>query len=215
MAIRVAITDDHAMLVKGLVHALEGNDSIELTGTYSTGTALLCALETAQPDVLLLDLQLPDFMGNELAARIRTLYPDIGIIILTGMESPFYVQDVMQQGCKGYLFKTSTNQSLLITAIEQAYAGEVFFDPAVKELLVNDIIRKKAPDDTHIQLSKRESEILNLIATQLSSPEIAAKLYISHRTVENHRFSLMQKLGVKNTAGLVLKAVQLGLIEST
>ena len=165
MAIRVAITDDHAMLVKGLVHALEGNDSIELTGTYSTGTALLCALETAQPDVLLLDLQLPDFMGNELAARIRTLYPDIGIIILTGMESPFYVQDVMH--------------------------------------------------DTHIQLSKRESEILNLIATQLSSPEIAAKLYISHRTVENHRFSLMQKLGVKNTAGLVLKAVQLGLIEST
>jgi DNA-binding NarL/FixJ family response regulator len=214
MAIRIAITDDHVMLVNGLRHALEGYKNIEVTGTYSTGGDLLTALEKKQPDVLLLDLQLPDYMGNELAAKIRLLYPEIRILILTGMESAFHVQDVMQQGCMGYLFKTSTTSELLISAIEKAYANEVFIDPAVKELLVNDIIRKKTTSDAHIQLSKRETEILKLIASELSSPEIASKLFISHRTVENHRFSLMQKLGVKNVAGLVLKAVQLGLTES-
>jgi len=211
MAIKLAITDDHILLINGLVHALSDYDHIKITGTYTTGKDLLKGISIHQPDVLLLDLQLPDYMGNELAAKIRELYPNIRILILTGMESAFHAKDIMQQGCMGYLFKISTTPELLLKAIEHAYAGEIFMDPAVNALLVSDLIKHKPDSNAKLQLSKREKEILALIVAQMSSPEIAQKLFISHRTVENHRFSLMQKLGVKNAAGLVLKAVQLGL----
>lgn len=212
MHIKVIITDDHLMLVNGLVHSLSDYHHINVIGTYNTGAALMQGLNTQQSDILLLDLQLPDCMGNELALKIRTLYPDIRIIVFTGIESSFHIKDILQQGCMGYLYKTSTTSELLIKAIETVYAGEIFVDPGVKDHLINNII-KKSKVTTTIQLSKREKEILHLIATSHTSPEIAQKLFISHRTVENHRFSLMQKLSVKNAAGLILKAMQMGLLD--
>ncbi len=216
MSIKVVITDDHLLLINGLVDALRQYEHIEVTNIYTTGGDLLKGLGVSVPDVLLLDLHLPDIMGNDLAGKLRKSYPDMRILILTGMESAFHVKDVMQQGCMGYLLKTATTPDMLAEAIEKVYAGETFIDEAIKDQLVNKIFRTSRNSGSNVplpRLSQREREVLQLIAAQYSNQQIAERLFLSQRTVENHRFNLMQKLGVKNTAGLLMKAVQFGILE--
>jgi DNA-binding NarL/FixJ family response regulator len=209
--IKVAIIDDHPMVISGIQNMLRGQKNISVAATYGCGKELLEGLKKPRPDVLLLDINLPDKNGNELVPVILKSYPDLKILALTSMDTPFYVKDMMRHGCKGYLLK-NTAQEELVNAIETVYKGEEYLEPGMKDQLVQSMLH--ANKQTGVSsLTRREKEILQLIAMEYSSPEIAEKLFLSLRTVENHRLSLMQKLNVKNMIGLAKVAMGMGLVE--
>jgi len=213
MPIRVAITDDHPLVVTGLQKVIEACPHIETSGTYPDGKSLLDGLRSQQPDVLLLDMQLPDTTGRELAAEIRRSWPDIRIIVLTSLEATDNIEEMIQAGCTGYLLKSTTDPDRLIHAVERAYRNEVFLDESLQQQMLSNMLRKKVQQENiGAMLTRREKQILQLIADEYTNQEIAEKLYISIRTSEFHRVSLLQKFGVKNTAGLVKKAMELKLI---
>jgi len=214
MPIKVAITDDHPLVVEGLQNVLRAHPNISVIATYSSGDALLKGIKKEVPDVLLLDFQLPDKAGNELAHILVEAYPELRILVLSSMESAFHVKSMLQQGCMGYLLKSTTDHQMLIQAIEAVYAGKLFLDPSLKEELLYDMVKAKQRNEkAQFRLTLREKEILQLIVAEYSNPEIADKLFLSLRTVEAHRYNLLQKLKVKNTVGLVKVAIQMGLIE--
>jgi len=214
MPIRVIITDDHLLLIKGIKEALEADKDIEVTGTYTSGAQLLSALSHQQPDVLLLDVHLPDNTGSDLAIRILKQYPNQRILILSGEGSVFQIREMLQQGCMGYLLKSTTNQPILVEAVKEVASGNLFLDPSLKDQVLNLMIREQKPqNNTPKKLTRRETEILQFIVDECSTQEIADKLFLSPRTVENHRFNILQKLGAKNTVALVKIALQMGLKE--
>jgi DNA-binding NarL/FixJ family response regulator len=210
--IRIDIADDHPMIIDGIRNMLHYYRHIEIQHVYQTGKALLEGLKETQPDVLLLDIQLPDKSGNELARIISKLYPGINILALTSMESTFHFKDMIKSGCKGYLLK-SANKEKLIHAIEEVHEGREFLEPLLKDQLLLHILKIKNKDSFMTPLTRREKEILELIASGLTSGEISEQLFLSQRTIENHRFSLMQKLNVKNTAALLKTATEMGFIK--
>lgn len=209
MFIKIAIADDHPMVINGIKNMLHYYKHIDVSRTYRNGKELLEGLSTEQPDVLLLDIQLPDKNGNELARLISPQYPSVRILVITSLDSVFHIKDMMKSGCKGYLLKTSSKEEL-IEAIERVYKGEEYIDASLKEQLLREVLHKKNTKTS--PLTRREKEILLLIAKELTSHQIAEQLSISQRTVENHRFSLMQKLNAKNTVGLTKTALEMGLI---
>ena len=213
MAITVTIVDDHPLAIAGIQTLLATSKNITVINTFLNAASLIARLEIVQPDILLLDILLPDIKGNDVAKLIKKKHPSIKIIALTSLDAPSMVHSMMQSGCNGYLLK-DTDQSTLIEAIEKVYQGDDFVEPALKEQLLQTMFRtKRNSNSPDTDLTKREKEILTLIATQLTTQQIAEKLFISVRTAETHRYGLMQKLKVKNTAGLIKVAIQLGLIE--
>lgn len=212
MAIKVAITDDHPLVITGLKNTIAATAHIEVIDQYSRGRELLEGLRQRQPDVLLLDMQLPDISGKELAEQVLKLYPDVRIIILTSLEATYHVEEMIQLGCMGYLLKSTTDHSRLVFAIEKAYESEVFLDEALQKQLLSDILKKKKQaEDISSLLTRREQQVLGLITEEYTNQEIAERLSVSIRTVECHRLSLLHKLNVKNTAGLVKKAIEMRL----
>ncbi len=211
MQIKVAITDDHPLMISALQNIINSNPDFELCGAYTTGVSLLNGLAQSVPDVLLLDIQLPDKMGNELVRIISKKHPKIAILALSSMDTMFYVRDMMQHGCMGYLTK-NTDETTLATAIKQVYSGEQYLEEEVKQQLVNNIFQKKTQSKS-TPLTEREKEILQLIALEYTNQQIADKLFIALRTVENHRMNITQKLKCKNSVGLIKTALQMGLID--
>ncbi|HVX00991.1 MAG TPA: response regulator transcription factor [Candidatus Babeliaceae bacterium] len=213
MAIKVAIIDNHPLAIKGVQSMLSSSGNISVIATYNSGEALLKGLQKEQPDVLLLDIMLPDISGKDLAPEINKKYPAIRILVLTSLDAPSHIKSMMRRGCAGYLLK-DTEQKTLIDAIEQVYMGAEFIEPALKEQMLQNVINfKKNTANNTPELTPREKEILQLIVQELTSQEIADKLFISLHTVESHRFSLFQKLDVKNMIGLVKVAIQMGIVK--
>jgi len=212
MPINLAIIDDHPLAISGIKSMLSTYPNIQVTQTYNTAASLMIGLTKSQPQVLLLDIMLPDQSGKELAPIIAAKYPNIQIIALTSLDAPAVVQNMMKHGCKGFLLK-GTSQNTLVRAIEQVSKGEEFIEPSIKELLLDFMLKNWKYTEEMLELTPREKEILKLISDELTTQEIADKLFISFRTVEAHRYNLLQKLGVKNTAGLVKMALKLGLVE--
>jgi DNA-binding NarL/FixJ family response regulator len=195
-----------------LLNAFGDVKDISIAGTYNNGADLLKGLQTKPADVLLLDLQLPDRNGSELAPILLQQYPDIRIIILSGIESTPYIKEMMQKGCKGYLLKSNTVKPVLIEAIKEVYNGGIYIEASIKEQLLHEmLIAKRKLDKLNPKITQRELEVLNLIMEELSNQEIADRLFISLRTVETHRYNLLQKLNAKNTAGLLRIARQMGI----
>jgi len=210
--IRIAITDDHPMMLNGLKHALETYEHIEVTGLYAGGNALLDGLQQQQPDVLLLDVHLPDITGDALTRIITRKYPSVRILILTSHDSIFFIRSLLRSGATGYVLKTAEH-ALLLEAIESVYRGLQYLSPEVKDSLIKDTLKMRSKISNPLELTQREKDIIQLIAEEHTSQEIAEKLFLSHRTVENYRLGLMQKLDAKNMVGLVKKAIQMGLVE--
>jgi DNA-binding NarL/FixJ family response regulator len=212
--INIILVDDHPMVVAGLITLLKPYRHIKVIATYTQATALLEGLKRQLPDVLLLDLVLPDWQGKELVSEILTMYPKLKILVLTSIDIPAMVSSMMRRGCRGYLMK-GAGPAMLAEAIETVNRDEEYIEPALQELLLQNVTRYKTHQEGLSilpELSQREKEILKLIAEENTTKEISEKLYISYRTAENHRYNLIQKLDVKNTAGLIKVAIQLGLI---
>lgn len=207
MSIKIAIVDDHPLLIKGLQSMLQLNPDIEITGTYLNGKELLADIAKEQPDVLLLDIQMPGQDGEELAAILRQQYPAIMILVLTHMEHEYYIKALIKHGVMGYILKSS-DEKVLLEAIRAAAKGQHYFDPMIRKQAA----RAQQSANQNPLLTRREKEILELIVLNHNSNEIASKLFLSKRTVDRHRENLLLKLDAKNFASLVKKAMDLGLI---
>jgi DNA-binding NarL/FixJ family response regulator len=205
--IRIAIADDHSLVINGLQKIFSTSTEVEIIGTFSNGDQLLAGLQIQQPDVLLLDIQMPGKNGIELAGIVHKQYPEIKMIALTNVEIIYQVRKMMKQGCMGYLLK-DVDADTLFSAIQQVYNGETVVHEKIKTDLTNSLLSSNQPQ----QITRREIEVLQLIAQELTTAQIAEKLFISFATVENHRNRMLQKLGVKNTAGLIKKGMEQGLI---
>lgn len=214
MSIKIVITDDHPLAIAGLQNMLHNVQHMEVTATYTTGEGLLEGLKEQQPDVLLLDVLLPDRKGAELATYIRQVYPRIRIIALTSLDAPIHVRSMMREGCKGYVLK-NTDKTSLVYAIEEVYDGHEYIEPSLKEKMLYNVMHyRKIATGKSPNLTHREKEILKLIVEEYTSQQIADQLFLSLRTVETHRFNLQKKLAVNNTIGLVKAAIQMGLIDA-
>ena len=210
--IKIGIADDHPLVITGLRHILGNSADMHIICSYINGKEVLDGMHHQQPDVLLLDIQMPGHTGDELATIIKEQYPAVKIIALTNLDNVYYIRTMLQKGADGYILKT-TKEEILLDAIRTVYNGGQYLEPALQEKLTADDLRMKQQKDAAPILSRREKEILNYIAADLTSQQIAETLFISKRTVDNHRLSLLMKLGVKNAAALVKKALQMGLIE--
>ncbi len=210
MHIRIAIIDDHPMVISGLKSLLYYYKNIEIIATYTEGTELLQGLVREQPDVLLLDICMPGKTGNELTRIISQKYPDIRILALTSLDVSYHVKDMLDHGCLGYLLK-KTDQQTLIHAIEEVYIGHQYIDDSLKEQMVEVMMNTRKAGGIP-SLTRREKEILQYVASGLTNADIAKKLFLSLRTVKNHRFNLLQKLDVKNSAELIKIAMEAGLV---
>ncbi|MFA6060248.1 MAG: response regulator transcription factor [Taibaiella sp.] len=212
MKINIAIADDHPMIIGGLKNLLVGYSHLNLVGTYLSGTELLEHLPEIQADVLLLDIQLPDKTGDTLAPVIIKQNPDLRILILTNLSSPLYLHNLLRMGVAGYILK-NTDPDMLIHAIEMVHEGKEFIDPALQDKLLQFRTRMKKEVALKPALTLREKEILRMTVSGDTMPEISKKLFIGLRTVEYYRGNLFLKLEVKNLAGLIRKALELGLTE--
>ncbi|MEX0636624.1 MAG: response regulator transcription factor [Ferruginibacter sp.] len=205
--IHVAIVDDQVIILNGLQKILADASHIKVDGVYNNGDDLLSAMEKKIPDVLLLDIQMPGKSGPELAVIIAKKYPTVKMIALTNVDVISQVKQMLQKGCLGYLLK-DVSPEILLKAIETVHSGQQFLKEDYKIQLLNSL---SGNESNHL-ITRREKEILKLIVEENTNQEIAGKLFLSLRTVENHRNNLLQKLQVKNTAGLVKLAIQEGLI---
>lgn len=212
--INIAIADDHPMVISGLISLLAPYRHIHVVGAYPNGAALLEGLMHNCPEVLLLDIVLPDTSGKELVTLIKERYPEMKILVVTSLDAPAMVTSLIRRGANGYLLKGAGPQ-LIVEAIETVYQHREFIDIILKEQMLQNVMKYKtdaSPQKPEPELTQREKEIIRLIAQEFTTKEISEKLFISYRTAENHRYNLIQKLDVKNTAGLVKAAIHLGLI---
>lgn len=208
MSIKLIITDDHPVVTNGLLKIFSDHSHIQVLLVCHSGKELLNNLKTQTPDILLLDVHLPDIEGTELSVTILQKYPSIKIIILSSVDIIIQVKKMLQAGCMGYLLKDSDDVTI-VQAVETVYGGGQFLSPILQQQLVSDMFKKRQQST---ELTRREKEILQLITEEFTNQEIAEKLFISPHTVDNHRISLLHKLQAKNTAGLVRKAIENGLV---
>ncbi len=211
--INVALVDDHPLLLNGICNVLQAEDDMFITGSYLTGTALLDALKHQPVDVLLLDLYLAsDPQGKELVKLIRRSFPRVRILVLTSNDNALNMRMALNAGAHGYLLK-NVEQELLAEAVRTVYQNQEYLSPEVKNILLQTVWKTGSGGTGTEKLTKRESEVLKLIAEEKTSHEIGALLHLSYRTVETYRIGIMQKLGAKNMVGMVKKAITLGLIQ--
>jgi DNA-binding NarL/FixJ family response regulator len=209
----INIIDDHEFLLAGLVTLLKPHTQIEVSRTFMQVAEMMDHLSTQLPDVLLMDLLMPEKSGKELVPELLQLYPELKILVLTSIDTPAMMSTMMRKGCRGYALKDA-KPAALAKAIETVHNNEEYIEPSIQRQLLQNSIKYKSNlrqnPDIHPLLSKREKEILKLIAEEYTTKEISEQLFINFKTAESHRYNLMQKLNVKNTVGLIKAAIQLG-----
>ncbi len=220
MKIRVYIADDHQLFIAGVKALLQDSVEVELIGEAENGKALLDMMENNQADVILMDINMPVMSGVDTTKKVKSLYPESKVLALTMFDDTLHINEMINSGASGYLLKNAGKEEL-ITAIKKVYNGEKYVSNEVSVKLIERMFNKERekstasanPNVRKSELTKREIEIIKLIAQELTNVEIAAKLNNSPMTIITHRKNLLRKLGVKNTAGLIKYAMQNGLVE--
>ena len=208
--IHIAITDDETLFLKGLKQLIEGFEGMEVILEASNGKDLLAQLAEgdALPHILLLDLNMPEMTGVEAAKVLQQQYPAIRIIVISTYFSKAFIINMIELGASAYLAKNSLPQEVELTIREVSDKGFSYTDKVLEVIRENMMKKTKPKLSFGPELTEREREILQLICEQYTTGEIAEKLFISARTVDGHRNNLLQKLNCRNTAGLVVFAIQ-------
>lgn len=209
--ITIGIADDHLLVIQGIKAMLSKKSNMNIVFAADNGKSLLNNLKVTQPDVLLLDIQMPDMNGIDLCRQIDKDYPEVKVIALTNMDESHYVKQMIRNGASGYLLK-NTDQVTMINAIEEVMLGNQYLDKQVQQNLMDEMLLGKKRAAQQVVLTKRELEILGLIAKEFTNHEIAERLFISLRTVQTHRLNISHKLNAKNLVTLVKEAYKRGLI---
>ncbi|HMQ07884.1 MAG TPA: response regulator transcription factor [Saprospiraceae bacterium] len=209
--IKVAIADDHAMFVDGIDSILKDESNISVAGKCFDGASVLDFVKSQPVDILLLDINLPDINGIEVCKQLSQSNSDLKIIAISMFNEESVVTEMLNNGAKGYILK-NTGRDELIKAIETVHNGQTYFSKDVTQTIMNSLLKQRKKTDKSNKflpkISRREKEILKLIIEEYTTPEIAEKLFISLKTVETHRSSLLAKLNARNSAGLVRIAIE-------
>ncbi|MFN6373898.1 MAG: response regulator [Chitinophagia bacterium] len=214
--IKVAITDDHALFRAGVKTALSAHKNIKMVAEAENGMQLLTILKHIQPDVILLDIQMPIMDGISTLPEIKKLYPDIKVIMLTMHNDHSMISKLMELGANSYLTKNSDSE-VIHEAIKTVYEQEYFFNQLTNKALIDGLRTKRQAEASlpvDAKLTDKEISILRMICEEKSTKEIADLVDLSPRTVEAIRDKLKVKTGAKSLAGLVMYAVKSGIIES-
>jgi DNA-binding NarL/FixJ family response regulator len=206
---RVLLADDHVLLVQALEHLLK--DEFDVVGTVSDGRALLKAADDLAPDVVVVDIGMPLLNGLDAGEQLKSRHPEIKVIYLTQNREPRFAVEAFRHQASGYLLKDSAASELTI-AIRQALRGKTYVSPAIESGMRDETSSPPGDQIALRGLSTREREVLQLLAEGKAMKEVAALLDISPRTVEFHKYRIMQLLRVRTNAELVQQAIKLGLI---
>jgi len=220
--ISLLVVDDHPLVIEGVRSLLSGQGEVQLVGQAQSLSEARAFLEKHASDiqVVLLDIRLQDGLGIDLAREIRQKYPHLQVIALTMYDSEAYLEAIIKAGARGYLLK-NTSRDELVKAIKAVLEGRYYFSEGIHDTIgqrlssekaVTTAVPVSADTSKSIRLTKRERQILELVAKELNNVQIAAQLNLSPRTIHTHRRAIMQKLGVRNTAGLIRQAIELGLL---
>lgn len=213
--IRVVIAEDHALVRAGIRALLEKQGDIHIMGEASHGQEAVEMAETLKPDLLIMDIMMPRLNGIQAAGRIQELKLPVRTLLLSMYSDAGFVHQALQYGVKGYILKSSVGDEL-IAAVRTVAAGKTYLSEPISEIVVESVARPTPSLKTGNpldNLSPREKEVLQLIAEEHTSAEIAQMLFISEKTVEKHRASLMEKLNARNLAGLVRAALKYRLVD--
>jgi two-component system, NarL family, response regulator NreC len=214
MLIRVLLADDHSVVRQGLRVWLERSGTIEVVGEAADGREAVLLAEKLDPDIAVLDIAMPLLNGIDATAQITRRNPSTKVIILSMHADESYVLRALGAGAKGYLLKESTESDVL-PAVRSVQEGKPYFSPSITRVLLEDYMRMMKQNDlqdSYDLLTEREKEVLQLLAQGKSNKEVAQVLNLSPHTIDSHRTNLMQKLGLHNTAEIVLYAVRKGII---
>lgn len=205
--INICIVDDHPTILEGIKNMLQANEDIAVLATYETASSFINAYATNPfPDVILLDLQMPEKTGDKLMQHILRRDPIAKVLAFSNFDSPFYVERMMQAGAKGYLLKSSTKAEI-ITAIASVQEGNIYINEHLQADLERFSKYKNRLSKTQLTLTDREKQILQEVANGHTTKAIAENLHLSYHTVENYRNNIMMKLDVSNSAELIKKAL--------
>ncbi len=204
MAIKVFIVDDHYMVIEGIRSLLQNEKVVEWAGHATNAASCLAFLQQHQPDVILMDINLPDKSGIDLCKEVKEKYPSVFVVGLSTFNQQSFIQKMMDSGASGYVLKNASQEELM-EAIEAVAKGKTYLSDEASQTL-------RRNESTNILLTRREKEVLELIAEGMTNNVIAQKLFISPTTVDTHRKNLLAKLKAKNTASLIRMAFQLELI---
>lgn len=215
--IRIFLADDHQLVRDGIKALLTGAQNIEIIGEASTGKECFEKITQDPPDILILDISLPDTTGIEITKRVSIEFPSIRILILSMYTNEDFIFNSVKAGAKGYLPKNTSREELL-NAIEAIHHGEEFFSDSISRIMLKSYVRKAKDEDSEssrqpITLTTREIEILKLFAEGFINKEISDQLDISIRTVETHKNHIMKKLELKSTVELIKFAIKNRIIE--
>ncbi len=213
----VLIVDDHPLFREGLKSLLAGHSGFEVIGEAGTGNEALLKAEKLRPDLVVMDLSLPDKSGIGVTRSMRDLLPETRIMMLSMHSKIEYITEAFQAGATGYVVKESASEKL-IECLETVSKGEYFIDGSLSHAVAKNLMESgekaaKITDAGYSTLTSREQQVMRLIAEGLTTKKIAKKLFISPKTVENHRTNIMNKLEVHSTMELVRYAARLGLID--
>jgi two-component system, NarL family, response regulator NreC len=214
MKLRILLADDHTVIRRGLRLVLERQPGFQVIGEAADGRETVALAEEHKPDVIVLDLSMPNLSGIEAARQICSKLPQTAIVTLSMQSDEGYVLRALKAGVRGYLLKDSGEDDL-INAIKAVSQGKAFFSPSISKMLIEDYVRQmkqRDVDDSYELLTPREREILQLLAEGKSNKDIATLLNLSLHTVETHRSNILEKLNLHSMPELILYAVRKGVI---
>lgn len=209
--IKILLADDHGIIIDGLKSILQKEEDIEVVATAENGQDAVTLIEKGGIDVAVLDINMPIMTGIE-ATRLIRANSQVKVLILSMYDTYEFIDELIDAGCQGYILK-NRGQEELVTAIRRVYNGKPYYGKKVQERILEQRLNPNKKENEAVNLTKREKEVLKLIALEYTSPEIAEKLFISSTTVDTHRRNLISKLGVRSSMGLVRYAYQNGMLE--
>lgn len=215
--INIVLADDHILVRKGIKAMLESESEINVVGEAGSGAEALESARTLKPDILVLDIRMPEMTGLEAAAKLKQYSPDTKAVILSMHDSEEYVMQALDAGAYGYLLK-DTDKNEFVKALKQIHGGSKYFSGAVSNVLASKLLNAKpvsrntAPADDPYHLTRKEKAILGMVIDGKHNKEIADTYSLSVRTIETHRFNIMKKMGVNNAIDMVNKAVKENLV---
>ncbi len=208
--IRIVLVDDHALMRDGIRALIDLQDDIEIVGEACEGQEAIDKAQELKPDVLIMDISMPEMDGLEATRRIKKKNPSVKVLVLTQHDNREYILSTIKSGSDGYLPKRALGVEL-VSAIRAMHEGNSFLYPSATAALIEDYLLQAGGKESYDRLSSREREILKLIADGHTSREIADMLFISLKTILNHRAKIMEKLDIHNRTELIKYAIRKGL----
>jgi DNA-binding NarL/FixJ family response regulator len=213
MTINVVLADDHTIVRDGLKALLEANPDIKVVGDAATGQEVIDQVNELEPDIVIMDISMPEMNGIEATSKILVEHPGVRVIVLSMLGTADHVFHALEAGARGYLLKESAGRDVM-EAVQLVSAGEMYFSQPITRTMVDDYMRARVESESNPleSLSMRENEILCMVVEGKTSAEIGRSLHLSPKTVESYRSRMMQKLGISDMPELIKFAIKHGLI---